>query len=145
MVFIYVSAIVTFSFILMTMIGIQNTASATVDTFNANGEISSLIFGMNPSTDTVNMRAVQKFVLSGNWALGIDKGKIVNFTSEFYTGPVDGANNHTHQLSNFRPTTVIPIHLSPDDRIQISGLINVGTNGKKAWNDVNATITISNE
>ena len=145
MAFIHLSAIVIFSFILMIISGNQNTALAAVDTFYANGQISSLIFGMNPSTDIVNMRSVQKFILSGNWALAVDKGRLVNFTSEFYTGPIDGANNHTHQFSNFRPTTVVPIHLSPYNKTQISGIINIGTNGKSVWNDVNATITISNE
>jgi hypothetical protein len=143
--FTFLVTIIIFSFILISIIGVQNTVLAARDTFNAEGAISSLILGMSPSADTVNMRSVQKFILSGNWALSVDKSKLVNFTSEFYTGPANGANNHTHQLSNLRPTTVNPILLSPDGSTQISGILNVGTNGKSAWNDVNATITISNQ
>jgi hypothetical protein len=143
-VLIYLASILIFSFISITLIGVQNTVLAVRDTFNADGAISSLIFGMNPSVDTVNMRSVQKFILSGDWELTVDKSKLVNFTAVFYTGPVDGANNHTHQLSNLRPTTENPILLSSDGSAQISGILNVATNGKSAWNDVNATITMSN-
>ena len=57
------------------------------DTFSAEGQISSLVLGMPPSTHTVNMSSVEKFILSGNWKLVTDKGKIANFTLEFYTGP----------------------------------------------------------
>jgi len=116
---------------------------AANDTFSANGQISSTILGMPPSTDTVNMSSVEKFILSGNWKLVTDKGKITNFTSEFYTGPANGANNHTHQLTNLRIEGDRPVQLNPDGSIQISGLTDVKTNGKSAWNDVPTTILIS--
>jgi hypothetical protein len=78
-----------------------------------------------------------------NWKLVTDKGKISNFTSEFYTGPVNGANNHTHQLTNLRVEADRPIQLSGDGSTQISGLTDVKTNGKSAWNNVPTTISIS--
>ena len=93
--------------------------------------------------NTVNMSTVEKFILSGNWKLVTDKGKIANFTSEFYTGPVNGANNHTHQLTNLRIEGDKPVQLSADGSIQISGLTDVKTNGKSAWSDVPTTISIS--
>jgi hypothetical protein len=113
------------------------------DSFSANGEISSLVFGMPPSTNAVNMSSVEKFILSGYWKLVTDKGKILNFTSEFYTGPASGANNHTHQVTNLRVQDDRPIQLSTDGSTQISGLTDVKTNGKSAWNDVPTTILIS--
>ena len=113
------------------------------DSFSANGEISSLVFGRPVSTNAVNMSTVEKFILSGYWKLVTDKGKILNFTSEFYTGPASGANNHTHQVTNLRVQDDRPIQLSTDDSIQISGLTDVMTNGKSAWNDVPTTISIS--
>jgi hypothetical protein len=33
--------------------------------------------------------------------------------------------------------------LTPDKSISISGILDVGTNGKKAWNDVHTTVVIS--
>jgi hypothetical protein len=116
---------------------------AAIDTFSADGQIGSLVLGMSPSTHTVNMSTVDKFILSGNWKLVTDKGKITNFTSEFYTGPASGANNHTHQVTNLRVQDDRPIQLSTDGSTQISGLTDVKTNGKSAWNDVPTTISIS--
>ena len=114
------------------------------DSFSAIGEISSLVFGMPPSTNTVNMSSVEKFILSGYWSLVTDKGKIANFTSEFYTGPVNGANNHTHQVTNLRVEGGSPVQLSPEGSIQIAGLTDIKTNGKNAWSDVPTIISISN-
>jgi len=116
---------------------------AANDTFSADGQISSTIFGMPPSMNTVNMSTVEKFILSGNWKLVTDKGKIANFTSEFYTGHVNGANNHTHQLTNLRVEGDSPLQISADGSTQISGLTDVKTNGKNAWNNVPITISIS--
>jgi hypothetical protein len=116
---------------------------AANDTFSADGQISSTILGMPPSANTVNMSTVEKFILSGNWKLVTDKGKIANFTSEFYTGPVNGANNHTHQLTNLRIESDKPVQLSADGSTKILGLLDVMTNGKSAWNDVPTTISIS--
>jgi hypothetical protein len=120
-----------------------NKIFAATDTFSADGQIGSLVLGMPPSTNTVNMSSVDKFVLSGYWKLVTENGKIDDFTSEFYTGHVNGANNHTHQLTNLRVQDDKPLQLSADGSTQISGLTDVKTNGKKAWNDVPTTISIS--
>jgi hypothetical protein len=121
----------------------NNSVFGANDSFSANGQIGSLVLGMSPSTHTVNMSSVEKFILSGNWKLVTDKGKITNFTSEFYTGPVNGATNHTHQLTNLRIQDEKPVQLSDDGSVQISGLSDVKTNGKVAWKDVPTTISIS--
>jgi len=120
-----------------------NKIFAATDTFSADGQIGSLVLGMPPSTNTVNMSSVDKFVLSGYWKLVTENGKVDDFTSEFYTGHVNGANNHTHQLTNLRVQDDKPLQLSADGSTQISGLTDVKTNGKKAWNDVPTTISIS--
>jgi|SRR5215212_5380967 len=122
--------------------------STTTNTFGMNGAISSLVLGMSPKTKTVDMATVQKFILSGDWNMNVDRGKLASFTANFYTGPANGGtSNHTHQITNFRVdnnnNTPI-IQLSPTKSISISGISDVGTNGKKAWNDVHTTIVISN-
>jgi len=121
-------------------------ADAATTTFDMNGAISSLVLGMPPNTKTVDMTTVQKFILSGDWSMDVNQGKLTKFNANFYTGPVNGGtSNHTHQLSNFRISTSnnSPIQLTPDKSVSISGIVDVGTNGKKAWNDVNATVVIS--
>jgi hypothetical protein len=124
-----------------------DATSTPTSTFDMNGAISSLVLGMPPNTKTVDMTTVQKFILSGDWSMDVNQGKLTNFKGNFYTGPVNGGtSNHTHQLSNFRISSSSnnsPIQLTPDKSVSISGIVDVGTNGKKAWNDVNATVVIS--
>ena len=119
---------------------------STVNTFSMNGSISSLVLGMSPKSKTVDMSTVQKFILSGDWSMNVDKGKLASFAANFYTGPANGGtSNHTHQISNFRVDNNAPIiQLSPAKSLSISGISDVGTNGKKAWNNVHTTIVISN-
>jgi hypothetical protein len=121
-------------------------ADAATTTFDMNGAISSLVLGMPPNTKTVDMTTVQKFILSGDWSMDVNQGNLTNFKGNFYTGPVNGGtSNHTHQLSNFRISSSnnSSIQLTPDKSVSISGIVDVGTNDKKAWNDVNATVVIS--
>ena len=126
----------------------QSTSApkSTVNTFSMNGSISSLVLGMSPKSKTVDMSTVQKFILSGDWNMSVDKGKLASFAANFYTGPANGGtSNHTHQISNFRVDNNAPIiQLSPAKSLSISGISDVGTNGKKAWNNVHTTIVISN-
>jgi hypothetical protein len=119
------------------------TTTKPTDTFSMNGAISSLVLGMPPNTKAIDMGTVQKFILSGDWSMKVDKGKLISFAANFYTGPVNGGtSNHTHQLSNFRVNNGSYV-LTPDKTISISGILDVGTNGKKAWNDVHTTVVIS--
>jgi hypothetical protein len=121
----------------------DNKVFAINDTFSAEGQISSLVLGIPPSTHSVNMSSVEKFILSGTWKLVTDKGKIANFISEFYTGPTSGDNNHTHLLTNLRIQDDKPVLLGSDGSTKVSGLLDVKINGENAWNDVLSTISIS--
>lgn len=121
---------------------VAQTPSAT-NTFEMNGQIGSLILGMPPDIKTVDMTTVPKFILSGDWSMNVNQGNLADFSATFYTGPVNGAENHTHQLSNFRVNTNTPIQLSPDKSVSLSGVVDVGTNGNKAWDNVNATVDVS--
>jgi hypothetical protein len=122
--------------------------STTTNTFSMNGAVSSLVLGMSPKSKTVDMTTVQKFILSGDWSMRVDKGKLANFAANFYTGPVNGGvSNHTHQIGNFRvnnDNNTPIIQLGPTKSVSISGISDVGTNGKKAWNNVHTIIVISN-
>ena len=121
----------------------QTTTTKSINTFSMNGAISSLVLGMSANTKAIDMTVVQKFILSGDWSMNLDKGKLISFAANFYTGPVNGGtSNHTHQLSNFRVNNGNNV-LTPDKTMSISGILDVGTNGKKAWNDVHATVVIS--
>ena len=127
-----------------TSIAALSQTSPSTATFDMDGVISSLILGIPANTKTIDMTTVQKFILSGDWTMSVDQGKLTNFNANFYTGPVNGANNHTHRLSNFRVNNNSPIQLSSDNSLSISGILNVGTAGNNAWNNVNTTVVISN-
>ena len=127
-----------------TSITALSQTSPSTATFDMDGVISSLILGIPANTKTIDMTTVEKFILSGDWTMSVDQGKLTNFNANFYTGPVNGANNHTHQLSNFRANNNSPIQLSSDNSLSISGILNVGTAGNNAWNNVNTTVVISN-
>ena len=119
------------------------TTIARTDTFAMDGQIGSLVLGMPPNTKVIDMTTVPKFILSGDWNMNVDKGNLADFRADFYTGPTNGAENHTHQLGNFRIIENAPIQLGPDKGISFSGILYVGTNGNKAWENVNATVDIS--
>src|SRR5438105_7273892 len=55
------------------------TSKSTTSSFSMNGAISSLVLGMSPKSKTVDMTTVDKFILSGDWSMSVDKGKIANF------------------------------------------------------------------
>jgi hypothetical protein len=75
----------------------QTTTTKSINTFGMNGAISSLVLGMSANTKAIDMTAVQKFILSGDWSMNLNKGKLISFAANFYTGPVNGGtSNHTH-------------------------------------------------
>jgi hypothetical protein len=122
---------------------LAQTSGSEANIFEMDGQISSLVLGMPPNTKTVDMTTVPKFILSGDWDMNVENGNLSDFRANFYTGPVNGAENHTHQLSNFTVNESTPIQLSPDKSISLSGILDVGTNDNKAWNNVNATVDVS--
>ena len=128
----------------LTALSQMSSSTSSRATFDMDGVISSLILGVPANTKTIDMTTVQKFILSGDWSMSVDQGNLTNFNANFYTGPVNGANNHTHQLSNFRVNNNNPIQISPDNSLSISGILNVRTAGNNAWNNVNTTLVISN-
>ena len=111
---------------------VKATPKYTVNTFSMNGAISSLVLGMSPKSKTVDMSTVQKFILSGDWSMNVNIGKLASFAANFYTGPANGGiSNHTHQISNFRVDDNAPIiQLSPSKSLSMSSISDVGTNGK---------------
>jgi hypothetical protein len=122
---------------------LAQTSGGAGNTFEMDGQISSLVLGMPPNTKNVDMTTVPKFILSGDWDMNVENGNLTDFRANFYTGPVNGAENHTHQLGNFTIDENTPIQLSPDKSISLSGILDVGTNDNSAWDNVNATVDVS--
>ena len=92
-----------------------NTTGATAstsptDTFSASGDISSLIFvTQKPINATINPSSLSnttKFVLSGDWNLTVNTGKVANFAAKFIKVLNDSSKWHTHDIINFKPSDI---------------------------------------
>jgi hypothetical protein len=88
-----------------------SASSPGYNTFEMDGQIGSLVLGMPPNTKTVDMPTIPRFILSGDWTMDVKQGNLTDFSASFYTGPVNGAENYIHQLSNFRVNNNTPIQL----------------------------------
>jgi hypothetical protein len=131
-----------------------NTTGATAstsptDTFSASGDISSLIFvTQKPINTTINPSSLSdatKFVLSGDWNLTVNAGKVTDFTAKFIKVLNDSSKWHTHDIINFKPSDInnTIVQLSPDKSASIQGTVDIKLNNTSAWNNVKTNILIS--
>ena len=125
-----------------------SASMAPMNTFSANGDISSLIFvTQKPINATINpssLSAATKFVLSGDWNLTVSGGKVTNIAAKFIKVLNDSTRWHTHDILNFKAANnTMPIQLSPNKTASISGTVDVKLNNTNAWNDVKITILIA--
>ena len=128
----------------------QATALASpIKTFFANGDISSLIFvTQKPINATINPSSLSdttKFVLSGDWNLTVNTGKVTNFAAKFIKVLNDSSKWHTHDIINFKPSNInnAIVQLSPDKSASIPGTVDIKLNNTSAWSNVKTNILIS--
>jgi hypothetical protein len=128
--------------------------------------LSSSQINDSDSSSSFNITNIQKFILAGDWNMRFDdiastpntnKLQIAGFEADFMGITTDGKGPHTHQISNFKPVTIDStkkfvieesktsnhFNLSQDVNASILGTVDVGINGQKIWDNVNANITIS--
>ena len=67
----------------ITALSQASTSTASSATFDMDGVISSLILGVPANTKTIDMTTVQKFILSGDWSMSVDQGKLTNLMQTF--------------------------------------------------------------
>ena len=131
-----------------------NTTAATpsiapINTFSANGDIGSLIFVTQKLTNsTINpssLSAATKFLLSGDWNLSVNGGKVTNFAAKFIKVLNDSTKWHTHDIINFKSSnnTTTQVQLSSNKSASIPGTVDVKLNNTNAWNGVKTNILIS--
>ena len=60
------------------------------------GAISSLVFMSDNTSSSWNVPDTKKFVLSGDWNLAANSGKITNLYAKFIKVLADGTRWHTH-------------------------------------------------
>jgi hypothetical protein len=123
--------------------GSQNST----DTFDMKGAISSLVFmsdntSSSSSSSSRNVPDTKKFVLSGDWSLAANSGKITNLYAKFIKVLADGTRWHTHEFINFK-TNESKIMLDPEKNLSVSGIADVKLNNQIPYNNTNINITVS--
>jgi hypothetical protein len=111
-------------------------------TFTARGLIGSLIFNTGKAMTSSNFSPAQNpYILAGNWGLNVVNKKIAYFEANFTMVHADGTDRHTHEFTNFKRISVIPILLDPKG-LTFIGMIDIELNGGYKWFGVPVTITI---
>lgn len=123
--------------------GNKTGSQNSTDTFDMKGAISSLVFmSDNTSSSSWNVPDTKKFVLSGDWNLAANIGKITNLYVKFTKVLADGTRWHTHEFINFK-TNDSKIMLDPEKNLSVSGIADVKLNNQIPYNNTNINITIS--
>jgi DNA-binding winged helix-turn-helix (wHTH) protein len=112
------------------------------DSFTAVGEISSLIITV--PEDGFDISTAFKVILTGDWNLNVEDGKVTNFAANFLASPIDGSRPHTHQIINLRPNSDDTIILLHGNNTSINGKADIKINGVNVWEDTDIEIQILN-
>jgi hypothetical protein len=113
--------------------------------------ISSLVFTtQNPDNTIKNgnnasgLAKSPKFVLSGNWVLTVNGGKVTGFDAKFIKVLNDGERWHTHVITNFKANNNnSKVRLTSDKNASISGTVDVKLNGTTIWNAAGVNILLN--
>jgi hypothetical protein len=138
-----------------------------LDTFSANGTISSLVFDSgisSPSlstttttTTTTTNRTISlgtntianeekyqaPYALSGDWSLKVERGKVKDFMAKFTMVRIDGTQRHLHEIINFKSNNNSDIQLDPTNITFIKGISDIRTNGIDNWKGVDTFLLIT--
>ena len=100
--------------------------------FNTKGTINSLI-----STPR------DKWIATGNWSMNANNGALTFFQTNMTWFNKSGNATHTHEFLNFRPTEG-RITIQPGNTISLKGIMDVGTNHRVVWKNVDSAISVNN-
>ncbi|WP_148686288.1 hypothetical protein [Candidatus Nitrosocosmicus hydrocola] len=140
-----------------------NTTNATtaIDTFRAQGQISSLasdtLAGRENSTENV------MWVLGGDWEVNVAEGNLTNFVVDIKMTQVDGTAAHSHTIEKITNASGMPMGTvqaqeldlmtgEPGSKIALingnatmfRGTVDLTTNGNVKWESVPTHVTIFN-
>jgi hypothetical protein len=126
--------------------------NSKLETFSAKGPISSLIFNNmgkgSPNNSsihniqhTVNNTNNNPYVLAGSWGLDVANRKIASFVISFTMVLANGTDRHTHEFTNFKPVSVLPILLDQKG-ITFIGMMDIKINSADKWFGVPISVAI---
>lgn len=112
-------------------------------TFSAIGQISSLVITIREPD--FNITNAFKVILTGEWNLSVNNGKVTNFSVNLLASPMDGSKPHIHQIVNLNIyDDEEPIFLSEDENLSLKGTADIKINGVLVWDNADISISISN-
>jgi hypothetical protein len=79
------------------------------------------------------------YILTGNWRLNVVNKKITYFETNFTIVHVDGTDRHTHEFTNFKRISVIPILLDSKG-LTFIGMMDIKLNSGYKWFGAPVTI-----
>jgi hypothetical protein len=142
----------------------QTSNPKPLETFTARGLIGSLIFNntaraatqsnvsssvtnktnANTTSTITNAANNNPYILVGNWSLSVINKKITYFDVNFTMVHIDGTDRHTHELTNFKRISVVPILLDRNG-ITFIGMMDIKLNGADKWFGVPITVSIGKQ
>jgi hypothetical protein len=88
-----------------------------------------------------NTTSKNPYILAGNWGLNVVNRKITYFDLNFTMVHTDGTDRHTHEFTDFKRTSVIPLLLDPKG-ITFIGMMDIKLNSADKWFGAPVTVTI---
>jgi hypothetical protein len=94
----------------------DSTSTQPRTTFSGIGQISSLVITVREPD--FNFTNVFRVILTGEWNLSVNNGKVTNFSVNLLASPMDGSRPHIHQIVNLKTYgNEEPIALSEDKNL----------------------------
>jgi hypothetical protein len=141
----------------------EQNANETIETFQIDGAIGSLVTDLLNSTIRENVsNSVPIYVLVGNWSMGVENGEVNYLQVDFIMGLENGTQMHVYSIENLR-NIVIPsppqnagltpdqepssnLHLSSTNNYSLSlfGYVDVLSDDTVKWQNVPLSINIFN-
>ena len=97
---------------------------------------------MKTLTQTRNKRSHKPCRINFSFYTIAQKVRVAQLDNNLH--PIVDSTKNLHYFLFDNSSNNVPIQLSPNRTVSISGILDVGTNGKRAWNNVHTTVLISN-
>ena len=125
---------------------IDNDQNNINSTLVKNGKINSIVLDL-PPWGTFDVTHISKYLLAGDWNITLSNERSINFMANFSMVSIKGENLHNHQFINFKTTndTSKSDQLRLDRNVNVSGIMDITTNGDIKWNKIKTNISIYND
>ena len=118
------------------------TTANKIQSHNAGNQTNRTI-PLGTSAITNEEKEEAPYVLSGDWSLKVERGKVQDFLAKFVMVRIDGTERHTHEIINFKSSKDSDIQLDPTNITFIKGITDIRTNGIDSWKAVDTFLLIN--